>query len=98
MISAIGSANSTNPAVAGKLSAGLETQLAQYKVKLADWASCPSCKTPEGKAKIAEISDKISDIQQRLEAADAVKRGSQPSDTAANAPTKMPGSRLDVFA
>jgi hypothetical protein len=71
MLSAIGSSAFPSPAGTGKSTAGLETQLAQYQVKLADWVNCPSCKTPEGKAKIAEISDKINEIKQRMKAADA---------------------------
>ncbi len=86
MVSAIGSSTYASPASNGKSSAGLETQLAQYQVKLADWVSCPSCKTPEGKAKIAEITNKIGDIKQRMEAAEAAKQRSAASETAANSP------------
>jgi hypothetical protein len=71
MLGAIRSSAFPIPAGSGKSTAGLESQLAQYEVKLADWVNCPSCKTPEGKAKIAEVSDKISEIKQRMKAADA---------------------------
>jgi len=82
MLSAIGSSTLASHAGTGKSTAGLEAQLDQYKRKLADWVNCPSCKTAEGKARITEISDKISAIRQRLEAADASKRSSRPSVTA----------------
>jgi len=88
MLSAIGSSTFPSPAGIGKSSAGLEAQLAQYQVKLADWVNCPSCKTAEGKAKITGLTDKISEIRQRLEAADAAKHSSRSSVTAANAPTE----------
>lgn len=55
---------------AGTSTASLEAQLNRYQVQLADWIHCASCNTPEGKAKIKEISDKIAEIQQRIRAAD----------------------------
>ena len=79
MLNAIGSSVYLSPAGTGKSSGSLETQLDQYKIKLADWVSCPSCKTPEGKAKIAELTDKISEIKQRLEAADAANTPNAPN-------------------
>jgi hypothetical protein len=48
----------------------LSAQLARYQVQLADWENCPSCKTPEGKAKIADLTDKISSVKQRLKSAE----------------------------
>lgn len=55
----------------GKSGIVLAAQLARYQVQLADWVSCPSCKTPEGKAKIRELSDKVRETQQRIDTADA---------------------------
>lgn len=81
MVSALGVATPYVGNYARPSSAGLESQLDQYKVKLADWENCPSCKTPEGKAKIAEISDRISEIEQRLKVADAAKRTDSPAAT-----------------
>jgi hypothetical protein len=100
MLSAIGSSTYASPAVVGKPAAGLETQLEQYKVKLADWVNCSSC-PPEGKAKIAELTNKISEIKQRLEATDAAKTvadAPRDKDKAATALTGIVGSRLDVSA
>jgi hypothetical protein len=68
-ISAVGSSVFSSLFGAGQSTAGLEAQLAKYQVQLADWVSCPSCKTPEGKAKIQELSNKVSDTQQRIKAA-----------------------------
>ncbi|MBI5922371.1 MAG: hypothetical protein HY847_12090 [Betaproteobacteria bacterium] len=68
-ISSIGSSLSPSLFGVGQSTAGLEAQLARYQIQLADWVSCPSCKTPEGKAKIQELSNKVSDTQQRIKAA-----------------------------
>ena len=70
MLGAIGSTGVAGPSGFGKSTAGFEVQLAHYEIQLSDWINCPSCKTPEGKAKIAEISAKISDIRQRMKSAE----------------------------
>ena len=70
MLGAIGSTGVAGPSGFGKSTAGFEVQLAHYEIQLSDWINCPSCKTPEGKAKIAEISDKISNIRQRMKSAE----------------------------
>lgn len=67
MVSAI-SSSPLHAAYVGPSLGGLEAQLDQYKGKLADWENCPSCKTAEGKAKIAEIGGKISELKARMEA------------------------------
>ena len=46
----------------------LDAQIASYEVKLADWVNCPSCKTAEGKAKIADIRSKIAGLKQQKQA------------------------------
>jgi hypothetical protein len=66
MLNAIVSSTYSTLADVGNSTGSLEAQVDQYKIKLADWANCPSCKTPEGKAKIADISNKIRDIQARI--------------------------------
>jgi len=70
MLGAIGPTVVASPSAFGKSTAGFEVQLAHYEIQLSDWINCPSCKTPEGKAKIAEISDKISNIRQRMKSAE----------------------------
>jgi len=94
MLSAIGS---SGPGYLGNLPSGQEAQLDKYKVQLADWVHCPSCKTPEGKAKIRELSDKIAAIEQRLKA----PRLEKPVQAQArvNAPGLGGlGGRVDVYA
>jgi hypothetical protein len=93
MLSAIGNAPSaTLP------SAGLDAQLARLQTQLADWVNCPSCKTPEGKAKIAEINAQIKDVEQRMQAKEQATRpapaGASPD--AARPPGQL-GGKIDVF-
>ena len=64
--SAPGGAAPRPPATAGG-------ELARLEVELSDWVHCPSCKTPAGKAKIAEITDKIDAIKAQVKAAEEAK-------------------------
>ncbi len=77
------------PATAGSELAKLETQLS-------DWVHCPSCKTPAGKAKIAEITDKIDAIKAQVKTAEDAKaaavRGHQAMESSKAA---VPGVRFD---
>ena len=111
MTSAIGSSPGFTPVGFGKPTGGLEARLAQYETKLSDWVHCASCKTPEGKAKIAEITDKINEIKQLQKAAEADKQNLRPTlDAGASANdsfagrsgavlgTGFVGRRLDAFA
>lgn len=82
MLSAVGASPSSTAIPYGNSSVGLQTQLAQSEIKLADWVSCPSCHTPEAKAKIAEWSDKVSAIKQKIAQADTTRQlAQQRSDT-----------------
>ena len=90
MASAIGSSTLSSYAGGGQSFGGLQAQLDRYQRQLADWVHCPSCKTPEGKAKIADLSDKIGAIQQRLKAADAAQR--KPANAGAGAATGNSGA------
>ena len=87
MLGAIGSTGVAGPSGFGKSTAGFEVQLAHYEIQLSDWINCPSCKTPEGKAKIAEISAKISDIRQRMKSAEIQRQ---------NAPTKLTAAGINI--
>ncbi|TRZ55797.1 MAG: hypothetical protein D4S02_17145 [Rhodocyclaceae bacterium] len=69
-LNAIGASSFPTDSVAGGSGVALEGQLARYQVQLADWVNCPSCTTREGKAKIQELSDKVHDVQQRINAAE----------------------------
>jgi hypothetical protein len=87
MLGAIGLSTVDGPSGFVKSTAGIEVQLAQYEIQLSDWINCPSCKKPKGKAKIAEISDKISDIKQRVKSAEVQRQ---------NAPTKFMGAGTSI--
>lgn len=78
MLGAIGTSAIATTIGVGRSAAGLEARLAQYEIKLADWENCPSCKTAEGKAKIADLSGKVSEIKQRIAAAVADKEKLRP--------------------
>ena len=36
------------------------------RAQLADWVTCPSAKTPEGKAKIQQITSKLDSIKEQI--------------------------------
>lgn len=80
---------------------GLEAQLERCRKQLSDSVNCTSSKTPEGKARIEELSNRISEIKTRIEKSAAEKQQIQPG---ANIPSSLPnplttvGLRLDVYA
>ena len=84
----------------GKANAGLDAQLAQYQIQLADWTNCPSCNTPEGKAKIQELTNKISETQERIRAAEPSSQSNGPApriaDQAHDAGQTNVSSQLNV--
>lgn len=96
MLNAIGSAGFVTPSLAGNSSAGLDPQLAKYKAQLSDWVNCDSCNTPEGKAKIQELSDKIAVIEQKIKAPPQEKLATEARQEALASGTL--GSRLNTFA
>ncbi len=69
-----------------KSSGLLEVQLEKYKVALADWVNCPACNTPDGKAKIAELSSRIADIETELKAAETATASGITAVQGANSP------------
>ena len=97
MIDALSSSTISGIFGAGQSTAGLDAQLAQYQTKLADWQNCPACKTPEGKAKIAEYSNKIGEIKQRMQAAEAATQRDR-SEAGANASLAPGGDQVNVAA
>ncbi len=58
----------TPPGALSRPSAGGE--LEKLKSQLSDWVNCPSCTTSAGKAKIAEITDKIETIKAQARTAE----------------------------
>jgi hypothetical protein len=94
------------PAVPGNAPSGrsiLQSQLTRYEGQLADWCSCPSGKTAEGKAKIADIQQKVDVAKARIKQIDdshaRVKETSAPQTNATAPPLElaMIGSRVDVY-
>ena len=81
--------------------AGLDAALAKSQSQLADWVRCPSAKTSAGKAKIAEISERIDAIKAQMQKADQVAREAPAAVAAATAVTARPGvalgNALDAF-
>ncbi|MBV8657305.1 MAG: hypothetical protein JO142_05700 [Burkholderiales bacterium] len=65
MIDALSSSFSTGISSPDAALGAVDAQIASYEVKLADWVNCPSCKTPEGKAKIADLQTKIAGLKQQ---------------------------------
>ena len=49
---------------------GLDADLAKAQSELADWVHCPSSKTPEGKAKIEEVSARVDAIKGKIKKAE----------------------------
>ncbi len=72
-------------------SAGAE--LAKYESQLSDWVHCASSKTSEGKAKIAEITDKIESIKAQVKRAEDARLPT-PTQQAADAAAKAPQRQL----
>lgn len=67
MVQAIASGASNTVLSKASNSAALEAQLERYQKELSDCVNCPSAKTSEGKAQIADISGKISDLKNRIQ-------------------------------
>lgn len=76
--------------------ANASAELAKYESQLSDWVHCPSCKTSEGKAKIAQITSKIESIKAQVKRAEDAKPQApspQPLDAAGKVPHRQ--FRLD---
>ena len=79
--------------------ATLDADLAKAEGQLADWVACPSCKTPEGKAKIEEISAKVDAIKSKMVAVEKARpRAVDAAQTSAgDASRNRPGSALSTL-
>jgi hypothetical protein len=84
-MSSINSIQSGSGAVPSTSGSGASGELAKFESQLSDWVHCPSCKTPEGKAKIAEITSKIDAIKNEMKRVEETKASSQ----AANAESTL---------
>jgi hypothetical protein len=94
-MTSIGSLNTSTatPAVAAQAApANASAELAKCESQLADWVHCPSSKTSEGKAKIAEITDRIQSIKAQVKRAEDAKSSTQTQ--AAELPNQVPPPQL----
>jgi hypothetical protein len=48
----------------------LDAQVRTYRAQLADWVTCPSAKTPQGKEKIEQISAKLEAVKNQIKKSD----------------------------
>ena len=74
--------------------AGLQAQLQRFQQQLSDCVNCASASTPQGKADIAAIAARISQVQKSIAAID---RG-QTAPASAAAPAAPPAGSIDVYA
>lgn len=73
-VSAVSGSASVDPAgISSRPRSGAAVELAKCKKDLANWVDCPSGRTSAGKAKIAEITDKISALKAEVERAEKQK-------------------------
>ena len=72
---------------------GLQADVDACRRQMADWVTCPSANTPEGKARIAQIAARMSAAESRIKTVAA-----QPAATAATRPATTTSSLVDVYA
>jgi hypothetical protein len=95
---------SNETAVSSKQSrGGLDAQKATCERQLADWVSCVSAKTPEGKAKIEYYSSKLGDINAEIKKANdaqgqAKKAAQDTGKASASNRLSGLGSAIDTYA
>jgi hypothetical protein len=72
----------------------LQSQLQRYQQQLSECVNCATADTPRGKADIAAIGARISDVQQRIAQSDSARTDpEQPARAQGGL-----GGRIDVFA
>ncbi|MDB5801036.1 MAG: hypothetical protein JWL63_1975 [Rhodocyclales bacterium] len=88
MVTAVGASTSYSPATAGGVTPGakrgLEAQVDTLKKQLCDWVTCPSAKTPEGKAKIEDLTNKLNSTEARIKQIDKTQIDRTQTSRAAN--------------
>ena len=72
-VSGLNVSTSASAAAPQAAPANASAELAKYESQLSDWVHCASSKTSEGKAKIAEITDKIEAIKAQVKRAEDAK-------------------------
>ncbi len=63
-------------------SAAFDAELARYQRQLAEWVDCPPGKTPEGRAGIAQIEDKVASVKAGLKQRETMHRLAEPPSSA----------------
>ena len=70
MVTAVGSrstiAATPQASASGTRTPSLDAELNSARAQLEDWVTCPSAKTPEGKAKIKEVTAKFDSIKAQI--------------------------------
>lgn len=111
-IARTGVSPTASAAMPARTAPNLEAQMRTCRAQLADWVTCPSAKTPEGKAKIEQISSKLDSIKDQIkksaasssssmtEKPQAPARAARRSDDAVDylAPADRVGSHVDTYA
>jgi len=69
-IARTGASTSAAVGAPARKSPNLEAQMRTCRAQLADWVTCPSAKTPEGKAKIEQITAKLDSIKDQIKKSD----------------------------
>ena len=90
---------STLSSVAG--AGALQFDKAKCEAKLADWVHCVSASTPQGKARIQELSTQLRGIEAQIRTAAESRADidrSQPTAARHSAPTGPLGNLVDVYA
>jgi hypothetical protein len=81
--------------------AGLQAQIAQYRIQLNDWVTCVSASTPKGKAEIQSLTGKISADREQIARLEAGKPHSQAIAAATQASGASratdPGRAVDIW-
>ena len=103
MVSAVGSASpvAATPRASspGTRTPSLDAELNTARARVEDWVTCPSAKTPEGKAKIREVTAEFDAIKAQI--AKEAKAASVAAPAAPPRPASQPnpaiGSNIDVY-
>lgn len=100
-VSAVGSVSGASAGMdpaeaASRSSLAAQADLVKYQKQLADWIDCPSRKTSYGKAKIAEINDKIHAAKAQIKKAQETETvESKPKAAAVDPTAARPSMRFD---
>jgi hypothetical protein len=101
MVAAVGastaySSATANAATAGGSRLGLEAKVDTLKKQLADWVTCPSAKTPQGKAKIQDITSKLDTAQAQIKKLDKILPSPTSNTAQAQTPDAGQNARVDA--